>query len=207
MRTNYTYPESFSTSATVTLPPGSKDERAKKSTLALMGVTGVLIIAEMSVHNILMGGFMIASAIVIALPKQSQALFTNFDKIQRKYGINLYAILFALLAVICVLDFASAPANAQFFNGAQAWMKTAFAPTGGGAGTTIGTVIDLFFNVLRGLFLLYVGISLVRIIQASRNDEDWQSLSRTPLIIVLAVFCGDLITTLIIGTGGGGAGG
>ncbi|BAY41252.1 hypothetical protein NIES2111_56480 (plasmid) [Nostoc sp. NIES-2111] len=204
MRTNYPYPESFSTSATVTLPPGSKDERAKKRTLALMGVTGVLMIAEMSVHNILMGGSMIGAAIVIALPKQSQALFTNFDKIQRKYGVNLYAVLFALLAVICVLDFASAPANAQFFNGAETWMKSAFTPAGGGAGTQIGTVIELFFNVLRGLFLLYVGISLVRIIQAARNDEDWQSLARTPLIIVLAVFCGDLITTLIIGTGGAG---
>lgn len=174
MRTNYPYPESFSTSATVTLPPGSKDEKAKKRTLALMGVTGVLMIAEMSVHNILMGGFMIGAAMIIALPKQSQALFTNFDKIQRKYGVNLYAVLFALLAVVCVLDFASAPANAQFFNGAQTWMKTAFSRAGGGgAGNQIETVINLFFNVLRGLFLLYVGISLVRIIQAARNDEDW----------------------------------
>ncbi|MEJ1934888.1 hypothetical protein WDZ92_32210, partial [Nostoc sp. NIES-2111] len=147
MRTNYPYTESFSTSATVTLPPGSKNERAKKSTLALMGVTGVLMIAEMSVHNILMGGFMIGAAMVIALPKQSQALFTNFDKIQRKYGVNLYGILFALLAVIFLLDFAAAPANAQFFNNAQTWMTGAFGNQGNGQ---TGAVIQLFFNVLRG---------------------------------------------------------
>jgi hypothetical protein len=203
MRTDYGYTD-FAASATGTLLPEEKNDRAKKGTLTLMGVTGVLMIAEMSIHNILMGGFMIAAAIVIALPKQSQALFTNFDKIQRKYGVNIYAILFAILAVICLIDFASAPAHAQFFSGAQTWMKTAFSGTTGGTGT--GTVIDLFFNVLRGLFLLYVGISLVRIIQASRNDEDWQSLARTPLIIVLAVLCGDLLTTLIIGTGGGTGG-
>ncbi|WP_414756436.1 hypothetical protein [Anabaena sp. CCY 9910] len=204
MRTSYGYSD-FTQAATLSYSP--KNDIGKKGTLSLMGVTGVLMIAEMSVHNILMGGFMIGAAMIITLPKQSQALFTNFDKIQRKYGVNLYAVLFALLAVVCVLDFASAPANAQFFNGAQTWMKTAFTPASGGAGTTIGTVIDLFFNVLRGLFLLYVGISLVKIIQAARADEDWQSLSRTPLIIVLAVFCGDLITTLIIGTSGGSAAG
>jgi hypothetical protein len=197
MRTDYGYPD-FAVAAT--LLPGSKNDRAKKGTLTLMGVTGVLMIAEMSVHNILMGGFMIASAIVIALPKQSQALFTNFDKLQRKYGANLYAVLFAILAVIFLLNFAAAPANAQFFNTAQTWMTTNFGNANNGQ---TNAVIILFFNVLRGLFLLYVGISLVRIIQSARNDEDWQSLARTPLIIVLAVFVGDLITGLIIGGGGG----
>lgn len=196
MRTDYGYPD-FAQAAT--LLPDSKNDRAKKGTLTLMGVTGVLMIAEMSVHNILMGGFMIASAIIIALPKQSQALFTNFDKLQRKYGANLYAVLFAILTVICLLDFAAAPANAQFFNNAQEWMTTNFGNANNGQ---TNAVIVLFFNVLRGLFLLYVGISLVRIIQSARNDEDWQSLARTPLIIVLAVFVGDLITGLIIGGGG-----
>ncbi|WP_341531714.1 hypothetical protein WKK05_39045 (plasmid) [Nostoc sp. UHCC 0302] len=204
MRTSYGYPENFSTSATATLSPDSKNDRAKKSTLALMGVAGVLMIAEMSIHNILMGGFMIASAIVIALPKQSQALSANFDKLQRKYGANLYTVLFAILAVICFLDFAAAPANAQFFNNAQTWMTNNFGNANNGQ---TNAVIVLFFNVLRGLFLLYVGISLVRIVQSARNDEDWQSLARTPLIIVLAVFAGDLITSLIIGGGGGAVGG
>lgn len=196
MRTDYGYPD-FAQAAT--LLPDSKNDRAKKGTLTLMGVTGVLMIAEMSVHNILMGGFMIASAIIIALPKQSQALFTNFDKLQRKYGANFYAVLFAILAVIFLLNFAAAPANAQFFNNAQEWMTTNFGNANNGQ---TNAVIVLFFNVLRGLFLLYVGISLVRIIQSARNDEDWQSLARTPLIIVLAVFVGDLITGLIIGGGG-----
>ncbi len=51
MRTDYEYLESFSASATATLSPSPKNERATKSTLTLMGVTGVLMIAEMSVHN------------------------------------------------------------------------------------------------------------------------------------------------------------
>jgi hypothetical protein len=76
MRTDYGYTE-FAASATATLLPDSKNDRAKKGTLTLMGVTGVLMIAEMSVHNILIGGFMIAAAITIALPKQSQTLLLN----------------------------------------------------------------------------------------------------------------------------------
>jgi hypothetical protein len=176
--------------------PAPRNKAAENSTIAMMVVAGVLMIVEMSFHHVLMGAFMILAAIIVALPKQSQALLTNFEKLQRKYGVNLYAILFAILTVVFVLDFASAPANAQFFQNAQAWMQVAF---GGANNAQTQTVIDLFFNVLRGLFLLYVGVALVQIIQAARNDEDWKNLARTPLIIVLAVFVGDLITGLLVG--------
>jgi hypothetical protein len=176
--------------------PTSRNKAAENGTIAMMVVAGGLMIVEMSVHHILMGAFMILAAIIVALPKQSQALLTNFEKLQRKYGVNLYAILFAILTVVFVLDFASAPANAQFFQNAQVWMQTAF---GGANNAQTQQVIDLFFNVLRGLFLLYVGVALVQIIQAARNDEDWKNLARTPLIIVLAVFVGDLVTGLLVG--------
>ena len=59
--------------------------------------------------------------------------------------------------------------------------------------------IALFFNVLRALFLLYLGISLVRIVNAARNDEDWQNLARTPLIISVTIVVGDILTGLITG--------
>ncbi|MGF2037493.1 MAG: hypothetical protein RMZ43_019605 [Nostoc sp. CmiVER01] len=178
--------------------PSKRKKAIEGSTIGLMGVTGALMILEMSVHNIMLGGLIIAGAIAVAvaIPKQTQALLTNFEKIQRKSGVNVYAILFALLSIIFLLDFASAPADAQFFNNAQTWMNGAFGNAGNGQ---TQAVITLFFNVLRGLFLLYVGISLVRIVQAARNDEDWQTLARTPLIIVLSVFVGDLVTGLIIG--------
>jgi hypothetical protein len=189
--------ESFvNTDTAAVLASGKKNSTITNSTLVLMGTTGAAMIVSMSVHNILLGGLMIATAIAIALPKQSQALLTNFEQIQRKYGVNLYAVLFTILTVVCVLDFAAAPADAQFFNNAQTWMTNTFGNAGNGQ---TQAVVELFFNVLRGLFLLYVGISLVRIVQAARNDEDWQTLARTPLIIVLSVFVGDLVTGLITG--------
>ena len=82
-------------------------------------------------------------------------------------------------------------ANAQFFKNAETWMKGKF--------TGADKAIEIVFNVLRGLFLIYLGISLVKVIQAARQDQDWQDLARTPLIIVIAVSLGDILATFIVG--------
>ncbi|MGG6239661.1 hypothetical protein ACQ4N7_13630 [Nodosilinea sp. AN01ver1] len=96
------------------------------------------------------------------------------------------------LGLLWLITLLAYPAHAQFFGGAETWMTTNF-------GTAAGDAIPLVFNVLRGLFLLYVGISLVRVINSARNDEDWQTIARTPLIIIIAVTAGDVLTTLITG--------
>lgn len=58
------------------------------------------------------------------------------------------------LGSIWLVTLLAYPAQAQFFGGAETWMTSNF-------GTAAGDAIPLVFNVLRGLFLLYVGISLV----------------------------------------------
>jgi hypothetical protein len=93
-----------------------------------------------------------------------------------------------------VINSLSKPAQAQFFQNAETWMTAQF--------TGAGEAIPLVFNVLRGLFLLYLGISLVKVIQAARQDEDWANLARTPMIILIAVTMGDILANLIIGGGG-----
>ncbi|MGB7443439.1 MAG: hypothetical protein WA919_20430, partial [Coleofasciculaceae cyanobacterium] len=107
------------------------------------------------------------------------------------HGIGSILFLFSL--GILLLDFLSAPAHAQFFQGAESWMTGVFPDA--------STVIPLIFNVLRGLFLLYLGIALVKVINAAREDEDWKQLARTPLIILIAVTMGDVLAGLIIGNG------
>lgn len=96
------------------------------------------------------------------------------------------------LGLLWLMTLLAYPAQAQFFGNAETWMTTNF-------GTAAGDAIPLVFNVLRGLFLLYVGISLVRVINSARNDEDWQTIARTPLIIIIAVTAGDILTSLITG--------
>ncbi len=164
----------------------------KSSIVLLMVTAGGLMIVDISIHNLIMSSLMFLTAIVLAIPKEANKLLTTFEKLQRKMGINLYGILLAIVAVIFMLDFATAPASAQFLKNAETWMTGAF--------TGISTeAIKLVFNVLRGLFLVYLGISLVRIVNAARNDEDWQNLARTPLIIAVTIVLGDILAGLVTG--------
>ena len=129
-----------------------------------------------------------------------------------KYGPASLLFLSALAFFWIVIM--SDSANAQFFKNAETWMKTNFGKAigggGGGAGGAGGggDVIALVFNVLRAIYILYLGVELVKCIKAAQQDQDWQTLARTPLIIVVSITIADIVSTLILGPGtGGGAGG
>ncbi|HBE32774.1 MAG TPA: hypothetical protein DD990_16010, partial [Cyanobacteria bacterium UBA11368] len=168
----------------------------------LLGAATVILSIEISIHRLIFSSLVLLTAIAlakpfakqsIAFPKQSNAVLTKFDTLQRKLGIKLYGLAFTLLCTIFLLDLTTAPAQAQFLNNAQQWMQGAFP-------NIDATIVELVFNVLRALFLLYLAISLVRIINAARQDEDWQQLARTPLIILITVVMGDILTGFIVGT-------
>ncbi|ESA34126.1 hypothetical protein N836_18520 [Leptolyngbya sp. Heron Island J] len=110
----------------------------------------------------------------------------------RRQNFRARVLLAMGLGLLISMTLMAHPAQAQFFGDAESWMQTNF-------GADTGDAIPLVFNVLRGLFLLYVGISLVRVINSARQDEDWQTIARTPLIIIIAVTAGDILTTLITG--------
>lgn len=111
------------------------------------------------------------------------------------YQQGISVILLSMVALIFAFDVMATPVSAQFMQNAESWMEGQFEAA--------ADVIPLVFNVLRGLFLLYLGISLVKVINALREDEDWKSLARTPLIILIAVTLGDVLASLIVGEGGG----
>ncbi|OKH35715.1 hypothetical protein NIES2119_19655 [[Phormidium ambiguum] IAM M-71] len=127
--------------------------------------------------------------------------------------IRVGTVLFLVIATIWFLNLSAAPAHAQFFVNTEQWLRQSFpisgqGGTGAGASGAGGTdLYALVFNTLRAIFVLYLAISLVRVIAAARNDEDWQNLARTPLIILVVVTLGDILASLITGqgTGGGGA--
>ena len=131
----------------------------------------------------------------IAWKNSFDRLFTLLKKLSKHYRLS--TPIFVISGTFFLLNALSTPAQAQFFQNAETWMTGQF--------TGAGEAIPLVFNVLRGLFLIYLGISLVKVIQASRQDEDWQNLARTPMIILIAVTVGDILANLIIGGGGGGA--
>ena len=94
------------------------------------------------------------------------------------------------------LDYFSLPAAAQFFGKAENFFKNTLTQgSQGGA----GDAVSLVFNVLRALYLLYIAVALIGVINAVRQDEDWQVVARTPLLVVIAVTIADVLTSFVIG--------
>jgi hypothetical protein len=129
----------------------------------------------------------------ILFHRELNGLFDTITKFSKRYKITSSALI--VFGTFLLLDALSTPVQAQFFQSAETWMTGQF--------TGADEAIILSFNVLRGLFILYLGISLVRVVQAARQDEDWTNLARTPMIILIAVTMGDILANLIIGGGGG----
>lgn len=148
-------------------------------------------------------GFLLAmtGTAILARQKEAVKLFSSVQRWGRKYRLNVALLVLSLVGIVFFLDYAAAPAQAQFFNQTEGWLRNSF-PTTSGGGTT--DIYKLVFNTLRAIFVLYLAVSLVRVIASARNDEDWQTLARTPLIILITVTLGDILAGLITGSGAGG---
>lgn len=175
--------------------------KRKKSIYPLMVVTTSAMLLDMVLNASLIS---VATSAVwtlglsaLAWRSELEVVFKLLSKLNRKY--NLATVVFTLVGSFFLLDALSQPASAFFFQNVEAWMIKVFTQTSNQnpiAG--LNTVIALVFNVLRGLFLLYLGIGLVKVIQAAREDEDWQMLARTPMVILMAVTVGNTLANLII---------
>ncbi|MBW4631667.1 MAG: hypothetical protein KME30_07125 [Iphinoe sp. HA4291-MV1] len=118
-----------------------------------------------------------------------------------KYWLILLQTL-ALSAILSFfwIDYFTDPAVAQFFGKAETFFKnnlTQGSQQGGAA-----AAVSLVFNVLRALYLLYIAVALIGVINAVRKDEDWQVVARTPLLVVIAVTVADVLTSFIVGNNG-----
>lgn len=145
------------------------------------------------------------SAAIIVKQQEAVKFFNWLQTWGCKQHLNIAVLVFCLVGIVFFLDYTAFPADAQFFNQTEGWLRSSF-PMNGGTGAGGTDIYKLVFNTLRAIFVLYLAVALVRVIAAARNDEDWQTLARTPLIILITVTMGDILAGLITG-GGGGAGG
>jgi hypothetical protein len=175
--------------------------QSPNSALYVMG--GMLCAAWMLyVTGLAIAAWLTVAMIPMVLPEASLQLYCKVEVAWNRTGFGrsvsfataCSAVGFAVLTISLVTA-QTEVAQAQFFKKAEEYVKTKLA--GGVAGAD--KAIELIFAVLRGLFLIYVGISIVRIVQSARNDQDWQDLARTPMIILIAVILGDVLSTFIIG--------
>ncbi len=162
----------------------------------MIGATAAMLLdirLNGSLVNFATFGFCVLGFSAFLWRSELDLVFKWISRFNHRY--KFATVLFALVGSFFIIDALSQRADAQFFKNAETWMTSQFSGT--------GEAITLVFNVLRGLFLLYLGISLVKVIQAARQDEDWQNLARTPMIILIAMTMGDILANLIIGGTGG----
>ncbi len=117
--------------------------------------------------------------------------------LRKKIFFLRQSILIAFAAAIWS-NFLTSPAQAQFFKKAEDFFKTSLTQ-GLSENQNSTLAISLIFNILRAIYLLYIAVSLINIINAVRKDEDWQSVARIPLLVIIAVTIADVLTGFIIG--------
>ena len=176
--------------------------RSQSPTISIGCATAIaLLSSDFYFHGMAIASVMTAFTFPFAFPVTSINVYRDLEKRWNQAGLRHWMTFGSFMGLcsvgvltIVLTTIAPEAANAQFFKNAETWMKGKF--------TGADKAIEIVFNVLRGLFLIYLGISLVKTIQAARQDQDWQDLARTPLIIVIAVVLGDVLATFIIGGGG-----
>ena len=135
------------------------------------------------------------SILVAAITFIVQIYYANGSPSFKKMYLGLTGIL-----SIAIFNYMSHPASAQFMNKAQAFFTSSFSNSATGGTTNIGALIGLTFNVLRAIYVIYLAVSLIGIFNSMRNDEDWMTAARTPMIVLMSITIGDLLAGLITGT-------
>jgi hypothetical protein len=125
-------------------------------------------------------------------PDLSRLSVAGAKKAYATVSVAAFSLIFSTYWLVASSD----PAAAQFLNNAQTWMTTNFGTAAGGPSDAL---FGLIFNALRGVFVIYLAISIIKVVAAARQDEDWQSLARTPMIILISITLGDVLAGLIIG--------
>ncbi|MEA5564523.1 hypothetical protein [Anabaena sp. UHCC 0399] len=135
------------------------------------------------------------SLIVIVIQQIGQQ-----SHLPKRWLIICQILAVAMIMSLFWLDYFAAPAQAQFFKRAEDFFRTTLTE-GASSNNNSQAAVSLIFNVLRAIYLLYIAVALIGVINAVRKDEDWQSIARTPLLVVVAVTVADVLTGFIIGDG------
>ncbi len=146
----------------------------------------------------LFGGTTVLMLIGFLYPLEVVGVVRRVDRVCQSYRLNVAVAASLLVAVFvggAVFLGHSDPASAQFFIKTEQWLQTAIPGMD-------AKITSLIFNVLRLIFVIYLGVALVKVISAAQQGEDWQTLARTPAIVLVAVTLGDTLGSLITGNGG-----
>ncbi|MEB3215364.1 MAG: hypothetical protein VKN72_03755 [Nostocales cyanobacterium 94392] len=155
-------------------------------------LTCAIFLTAITSHSYsLLFSLLIGSLLMIAIQ-----VYGEFRQSSQYVISVIQTVVIVILLSIFWLDYFSTPAAAQFFGKAENFFKNTLTQgSQGGA----NDAVSLVFNVLRALYLLYIAMALIGVINAVRKDEDWQVVARTPLLVVIAVTIADVLTSFVIG--------
>lgn len=167
----------------------------------LLGVATVSLLFDASFKGILFSTMLVALSIGTIWSAAIRLKFNRLARWSRKTRLRRLAVtsLPSLLILVSYIltDLTLAPAQAQFLQNAETFIANLLSTS-----NVPATMVPLIFGVLRAIFVIYIAIAVIRVLVAARNDDDWTTLARTPLIIVMAIVIGDLMANLVIGGAG-----
>lgn len=115
------------------------------------------------------------------------AIVSRYSRQKNKWRLKLLPI--GAISFL-ILNFLSSPAQALFFQNAENFFNTNFTSS------TAATAI--VFASLRGIYILYIAVSLIGVINSVRQDEDWMATAKMPTIVVVSVTLADILTDVIV---------
>lgn len=124
---------------------------------------------------------------------------SKFNKFLTKEGV-LPVIGLTIVASLCVyFAIHAAPSHAQFFTTAETELTEKIKLYATASGDAAAKVVGVVFFAYRFAMIVYVGASLTKVVGAMREEEDWKSAAKTPVIILICLAVADLMSTMILG--------
>lgn len=130
---------------------------------------------------------------------QIQWLFNYIINLNNRYQVTgfinkIYSHPIGGLIIIvsgtCYAIYALAqPDGTQLFQITQTWISNQLA--------AVSMIIASAFFLLRAMLIIYLSISLVQILQAAMQGEDWRSHARIPLMIIAIITISNILLGLI----------
>jgi len=117
--------------------------------------------------------------------------YAQFKKI-RRWKLWSQGLLLGTATILATawLNYFTPPAQALFFSAAEDFFNQEF--------NLSSTAIGIVFATLRALYILYIAVSLINVVNTVRQDDDWQVAARLPILVVVVVTVADVLTELIV---------
>ncbi len=171
-------------------------------------IGAVLLTLDLSMHKLISTPLYLLSTIPFLFPVAIANAYAYLDhcyqraRFDRAFNLS-FATIFGLtigIGIVALLTVQADSASAQFYVNAEKWMTANFKGQGG---QDLTPVISLIFNFLRAILLIYLAVSIIRVVQARQQESDWQELAKTPIVILVVLIVGDFMAGLIIGNAAG----